>query len=232
MKIGILGPPGVGKSKFARELRKELDFDDATAPPIIDNYVQRLQKDTRLALGPWASYVENYMIAGERMRQEARRGADVITVGTIVDTVMYCSMRSDIVLHRTDSNVQEAYRTAQVAMQGITMWYDTTWDYNLAFFLPYDHHKHHAGWEAEYSRYMLDVLEAFRVPGVVTIERGTPQERAKLAAEVIRIAQREEEGSETPVGSSPAIESGVRPSDSDGEGQRGSAEPVPDVPSD
>jgi hypothetical protein len=206
-KFAVIGPPGTDKTKFARGLARWDGWDEWTKPVVIDNYVTAIKKKTGLALGPWSTYVENFMIAGERMKQEEAHSAwPTITVGTIVDTLMYAHIHADLVLHRPEAERQTAYWQAQTAVQALTMWYTETWQYALAFFLPFPEHSHGLGWERDYARLLPEVIETYQIPGIVTISNGTVEERVKLATEVIEIARSQEDSSDTSAPVSPAVE--------------------------
>jgi nicotinamide riboside kinase len=184
MKIALLGSPGAGKSKLAGALARKHEL------RVVDNYVQKLQKSTGLALGPWATYPENLMIAGVRAAAEAKaaQSDQIITVGTVVDTLVYCAVRSDVDLHSPDPDLRNAaYQAASAAMAGVGMWYSQTWDYTLAFYLT----NPKGDWDNAYNA----VLENFHVPCIVL--EGEHADRVKIASEIVDIAKREEQTAAT-----------------------------------
>lgn len=185
MKIGVLGPPGVGKTKFARQLAKRFGL------KLVDGYVQRLQRSTGLALGPWSTYSENFMIAGVRQAAEERVSKiDTITTGTIADTITYAMVKTDVALHSSRAAAQENYTVAQGAIQGLSMWYTETWDYHISFYLPYDASQkaNSMAWGKALDAAYPHVLESFQVPFVYTLN-GPPSDRVKLAQEILTLAQ-------------------------------------------
>jgi hypothetical protein len=199
-RLAVIGPPGTDKTKFARALGRWDGWNEWTKPVVLDNYVPKLAKKTGLALGPWATYVENLMVAGERMKLESAHSAlSTITVGTILDTLMYAHMHADVTLHRPELDRQTSYWRAQVAIQALTMWYTETWQYTLAFFLPFPAHSNGLSWERDYAHLLPEVIETYQVPGIVTIPEGSVEERVKLATEVIQIARAEEDSGDQAV---------------------------------
>jgi hypothetical protein len=193
MKIAILGPPGVGKSKLANGLAKHYGF------KVVDNYVQRLQKKTNLALGPWSSYSEHMMIAGTRMAaEEPRTDEGVVTVGSIIDTLTYAAVKSDVAMHGGPDAVREMYDTANAAMKGLALIYRETWDYHLAFHLGYsaqERRDRNGSWELALDAGYAPVVESFAVPYVYGLQ-GDRSDRLKIAKEVIDLARTPAETSE------------------------------------
>lgn len=139
MNIGIVGPPGAGKTKLAKKMALELTalHPAGLKAKIVDGYASKLQRDTGLALGPYASWSESYMVAGYRRALElkARQNNDhVITVGTILDTMYYCGItaRQEIYGSRDPQTSQMAMASA---MSGIGIWFRSDWDYDLSFII-------------------------------------------------------------------------------------------------
>lgn len=194
MRIGIVGPPGAGKSKFAKELAVYATGDYT----IIDGYVQRLQKSTGLALGFWGQYTDNFMIQGVRAAEEYKilnkkldTSDDIITVGTVMDTVLYCAMHNDFAVGKPEYKLMTNYMT-EVAMRSLGLWFATNWEYQLTFFLPYDEKQRKAKQgtpEFEFNEMMDEALESYGVP-YYRLEAGP--DRAKVATEVVNIAKEEE----------------------------------------
>lgn len=162
MNIGIIGPPGAGKSSLAWAIRRETGYS------VLDNYVQKIQRDTDLALGPWASFNENFMVAGYRRAQELKvrqQRTNVVTVGTILDTLMYCAMRSDAILQGAwPENRPFAEQWVTAAMPAMGLWYRETWDYDVAVFCPAGEKAEN--WQTNYSNEMPGVFSSFNVQNV------------------------------------------------------------------
>lgn len=202
MRIGVLGPPGVEKSKFARALGKEFGL------KVVDNYVQRLQKTTSLALGPWSSHSENFMVAGVRLAEEYKAGEDRITVGTVVDSIAYSAVHSDVLLHNTPTGHQAAYAAAQGAISGLSLLYSETWEYHLAFLLSFSEEertKRGRVWETALDMAYLPVLESYGVPFVCPLG-GSTADRIKIATEIIHLAQEDQATATAPTETSASDE--------------------------
>jgi hypothetical protein len=179
VNIGIIGPPGAGKSKLARQIKAhlavELDasYEDGVEPTIaiVDNYAQKIQRETNLALGPWASYSENFMVAGTRRAAELKARKSnlttvTLTVGTIVDTLLYCAMHSDALINGAwEENLPVAQRWVQAAMPAAGLWYRETWDYDLAVFCPCADDAEN--WQQSYTREMPGIFSSFMVNDVI-----------------------------------------------------------------
>lgn len=233
MKIGILGAPGAEKSKFARGLSRAMP----TKTAVVDNYAQRLQKASGLALGPWASYSENLMIAGMReMERAVKQGDHQITVGTIMDTMTYVMVYSDIIIHSySRQELANIYHNAQAIVSGLSLWYTETWDYDICFFLPYEppasadlNQRFSYTLSSAYSQ----VIDTFYVPNVFELT-GTISEKIEIAREIIASFEEHEDPTRTQSVDSPSDEeSTVRVSSEDGTSGGDSSIAVSDVPLD
>lgn len=160
MKIAISGPPGSGKSKLARDIAQELDI------KAVVGYSELLQKNTDLALGPWATYSENMMVAGTRMAKERSAGQDYIVSGTILDTITYAMMKTDIPTRSGPLDIGRVETLAEGGIKGLGIIYAENWDYDLSFFLPYTGttRKRRDPWAQKLESIYPDVFEAYRAP--------------------------------------------------------------------
>jgi hypothetical protein len=195
VRIGLIGAPESGKSKLARALGKKLDI------PVVDNYVQRLQKKTALALGPWSSYSELIMVAGHRLAEEEKIGERRVTVGTMIDSLAYAAVHADVLIHRREdqNDRRSSYVSAQGAMQGLALMYKETWDYDISFLLPYSDaqkKKKSGTWEVALDAAYVSVIESFEVPFVYKVE-GDHNSRLQIIEDTIDLIQNSGEA-ETP----------------------------------
>lgn len=91
--VSIIGAPGAGKSELAEAIAAEYDM------VVVDNYAQDLAADMDIALGFYASYVPNLMVAMEREKADhkARRSLDrnVVVVGSLIESVAYAGLQAE-----------------------------------------------------------------------------------------------------------------------------------------
>jgi len=134
MRIGVMGAPNAGKSKFARRLKKELEgMYQAETWKIVDGYVEKLQKATDMAYGRFGNYVDNFQVAFKRRELELAH-ENTITCGTIVDTNAYAFM---IVEPNVDDELfTMQYQRIEALTRTLAIMYVDTWDYDYAFYLP------------------------------------------------------------------------------------------------
>lgn len=184
MRIAILGAPGAGKTKLARRLAKEFDL------TLVDGYTQRLQRSTDLALGPWATYRENYMVAGARLAAEAKVKDNYVVVGTVIDTITYAIVKTDLARQQTAEGFREMYQHAQQAMGGLSAIYREWYPYCPAFWLPSDSQE---SWVAALNAAYPPVLEAYNPDFTYLLPEGTLNDRTDIAIEATRIAKEEAE---------------------------------------
>lgn len=97
VRIGIVGVPGSGKTRFASALKRQmpdLKFQ------ICDGYVEKLQDRLQMSSGLDATYLPNLHIASVR-EQEIRRlnveDKNFIVCGTIFDTLCYSGFHAEII---------------------------------------------------------------------------------------------------------------------------------------
>lgn len=188
LKIAFIGAPSSGKSKIARAVAKESEQLLGHKPVIVDDYVKRLQKDTDLALGPFASYSENFMVAGTRYAAEfkaMKKGISVFTVGTIIESFLYQAMVADIELQRTDP--QAALRAAETAMGGMGLILAETLGYDAIIYLPFvQKGKEENYWSKMVDEHIQTVTFSFSIP--ISIVEGTTNERISKSKKVVEFA--------------------------------------------
>jgi hypothetical protein len=226
MKIGLIGAPGAGKSKLAKALAKRYDL------KVVDNYAQKIQKDTDLALGPWVIHSENLMVAGARLAAEYRYVKDdTITAGTIIDSLTYAAVKSDVSLRRDPESVRNTYITAQSAMHALTMMLAETWRYDICFFLPLEESvKKKIGqvWQVTLDTAYPLVLESYGLDYTYTLN-GDFKDRLKVAEEAIDLVKTTQDAESTTTETPPPAERADGLRDGDGQEVRDTPEPLPDL---
>lgn len=197
LRIGIIGAPKSGKSKLARDLKKVAPEILGHEPVVVDNYAQKLQRDTKLALGQFATYSENYMIAGARHAAERKAietGASVITVGTMVETFLYGVVTTDAEMQAHDPVL--AMKIAQGAMAGLGVILSETVDYDALIYLPYTKTKGD-NWAKLFDEQIPNISFNFSLP-IITVE-GTQSERIQKASNILKSAHAASPELEVPV---------------------------------
>jgi energy-coupling factor transporter ATP-binding protein EcfA2 len=137
LRIGILGPPGSGKSSFAKALATAIRKEHTVK--VVDGYMDSLIKRTGYAYDIFATYPQNLQVLFERWtrEQEAEKvGCDtLITVGSIYETILYTGLRvnSDLSL-KADRTIQMQGR---VSMEMLGVIQSLIAAHDLLLFLPY-----------------------------------------------------------------------------------------------
>lgn len=184
MKIALLGAPGAGKTRIARELRAAL-AEKYGAFVLIDNYVQQLEKRTNFAYGHFASYVPNLTVALDRTGIENKHADNnTITCGTIFDTISYTILHGREAARFSPEGQLEMVR-ANATLGTMGMLVADTFNYNYAFYLPYSE-------KAKTKRSKLDVILDATIPLIVeenfmhiTRLEGTIKEKVDFAVQII-----------------------------------------------
>lgn len=188
MRIGILGAPGAGKSKFAKKLSAGLREGSDLNVSIVDGYVEKLIKRTGFAYGQSAQPAQNFQVIFERwtLEQEAmHKGADVIlSCGTIFEGILHTAIRSnnDII-----KRVPEASIRARTLMQTLGIFTEIS-DYDLMFLLPFSDRVLKAkgkSYDTVVNEKLPEVLAGYFRP--VTVLTGTDKQKVENAQEYIRI---------------------------------------------
>lgn len=138
MKIGLIGPPGSGKTVLAEKLQARLG-DNVV---IIDGYVEEIEEQADLALGSWATYIGNLMVAMGRVQRERwvmkdpeAAASHTITCGTIIDTLTYAAV-DGLNRSRYQDEITDAYKRAIVLMPILGVMVIDTMNYDRIIYLP------------------------------------------------------------------------------------------------
>lgn len=184
MKIALIGAPGSGKSAVATKIAKELEG----KTKIVDKYVEGLETKTGFAFGRLATIPQNFQVVFDRWTREqtaAKSYDNVITCGTVYETTIYTAIHA----HQSQTTEKDMLKhlEAQAAMQVLVNVEQTTLEYDLLFYLPYDPKS------ALAAGHSYDTLVNVKIPEVLDgyfrpwqSLTGTNKEKVKRAAEVIR----------------------------------------------
>jgi GTPase SAR1 family protein len=218
MKIGILGAPGAGKTKFAHELRNQLYELGYTV--VINGYVEELRKNTGLEYGLLGNHIDDYQVVFKRRERELRLDTadNTITCGTVLDSVAHCFARSEDRARNSRELTLTSERLRTIA-ESFGLLYTETWDYDYAFYLPY------LGEDPD-SRLidvaLVQILTTYAAPVFSFKTEVTHDEKASIAAKAIRAIEAEQ----FPATDERRVQPGGEAREEDGD----SAESVPDVP--
>lgn len=163
--IAIVGAPKAGKSELAEKLQRQLNLDAANRYARIDNVAagstKSISHTTNAAVGLWAPYVINSMIASERVRREVantRKGFQLISVGTILDTIVYQSCHSAKLAEQSREDVTRA----QIMMQWLGMLFSDMWPYDHVLLL--ENSTTLLEVERVYEQQLVEALSLYQVP--------------------------------------------------------------------
>jgi hypothetical protein len=238
VKVGICGAPGTDKSSLAIRLSVGKGTNDLweDTPAILDNYVEELSNGNGLAYGEWADYIGNLQVAMKRYEWERvwwTKNMPTITVGTILDTIVYASLYADLTLTYDPREKIAVYRRAEVAMATLGMLLNDTLAYDYIFWLPYREDN------KSQNPFYLKMDEVYRMVfetngiSVVYLDEPDRETNFRLAEYVIREVEKKKRESKKETTSSATVDkSGVREGGKAGEEVGDSTEPVPDVSSD
>lgn len=135
MKIGLLGAPGAGKTELAKALAKRLEGDGKKVA-IVDEYIEKAEKDADLAMGFYATYIGNILAAMSRFSNERTAEGDVvITCGTLIENQLYAAT-DGINSERFQDDADEHRKRVVVGMQLFGLFMMDLFDYDALFYLP------------------------------------------------------------------------------------------------
>lgn len=201
MRIGLVGAPGSGKTKFANALTKELDEYDLS---IIDRYVPKFSKRYDFAVGHFASFIPNLSIALDRLGLENAAQDNFITCGTIFETMSYLLLHANEANKRSaDGRLEVARASATMGAMGMLVTDGTFYDY--LFYLPYKTERN--DWDGALDKLIPQLVEEFFVY-MVKLDLSFTK-NIELAAGIIRDIEKEKsEAIETTSDDEPSVREG------------------------
>lgn len=139
VRIGLIGVPGSGKSRFAAALKRALpEYNFA----VVDNYVEKLQQKLEMTAGVESTYLPNMHIASHR-EQEIRKlcleDKNFIVCGTMFDTLCYTGFHAEIVANASGERNEKdgvLMRELAAAQTFAYMTIDSSISFTHFFYLP------------------------------------------------------------------------------------------------
>lgn len=194
LRIGILGAPGSGKSKFAKSLatsiRRERRISPVLQPvKVVDGYMNNLVKNTGYAFDIFATYPQNLQILFDRWTREQEAENDchtLISVGSLYETVLYTGLRvnSDILLKENDT---AAKMQGRIIMETMGVIHSLIATHDLLLFLPYSPkvmEEKGRSYDVVVNEKLPEVVQGFNRSLIPLI--GTTKQKVKNAIEAVR----------------------------------------------
>lgn len=139
IRIGIIGAPGAGKTRFASALKRSMPENNFL---VIDGYADKLNQKLEMSLGIEASYLPNVHIASLR-EQEVRKAVieerNFIVCGTMFETLCYSGFHTEVIANGPGTNEQKntiLMREVTAAQMFAYMAIDTSQSFTHLFYLP------------------------------------------------------------------------------------------------
>lgn len=193
MRIGIMGAPGAGKSKFAKKLATEMRKSGRKVK-ILDKYIPDLEIKTGYSFGNnGATHAQNYQIIFHRWtleQQQAKQCDDLIVVGTLYDTVCDMLIHSTILENISESGSQAEVVARAAAMHGMSLVEAMIGrEIDLLLFIPYSAtmQKSQSVWNLTHEQRLSQILEAYYKKGIEL--KGKDSEKIKDAKAIIEKIQ-------------------------------------------
>jgi len=179
LNIAITGGPGSGKSQLAKELVRPLsDFGKVI---VVDRYIEKLERDSNIVCGQWATYIGNLQCALARFAAERKAIKGVkedfirITCGSIIESSIYTAANAyALTNNESDWKVRRINDIRSGAVLNfLGMLKHDSWDYDLVFYLPLDEEdkgsNEHRVWETIDENFDL-AAESFEVSEYVVLQ--------------------------------------------------------------
>lgn len=177
MKIALLGAPGSGKTKLARAIAKKLD-----GCTVVDNYVQKLQKQIGAPFGPNSSFPAEIEVLGARWTAEdSVKTEHSVTCGTLYESIIYASSITPWSVGEQTLIEDQIY--VQTMMSAFGALGIKTYDYHALFYLPWENRESDHSWDAVVNAKIPEVLAGFGL-AYVTLT-GTNKQKVERVTELI-----------------------------------------------
>lgn len=177
-----------GKSALAQRIAEEYGMF------VVDNYAQEYSESMDVAIGFFASYIPNLMVAFEREKAEqtARMsGAPVVTCGTLIETLAYAGLQAEYHSRQIETPQQQALLHRELlGAQLISAMIVDTLRYSHFFFLRLPVEIEVPGqdpkWNGAYralDNAISQVVEQMRVP--VTELKGSTEQQMEVVRQAL-----------------------------------------------
>lgn len=197
----LVGAPESGKTELARQVATALDNCG-----IVDDYIDVITKRSDIAMSHFATYIGNMMCAVGRLEHErtaAKQWDNLVVCGSLIETSVYQAINAYTHATTTDDpGFREASdKRTQVTMVWLSMLRADSWDYDLAFYLPFseeykteDDHK----WSSVVDDQIKAAAEAFDID-LITLPTDSDA-RLEIVLEKVREANEATEADRSAVG--------------------------------
>lgn len=187
-KVAILGAPGAGKSRVAKEACSLLS-NKQPHWAVVDGYVGALSKTTGITFGAESNFPHNLSVITHRWVKEAEvfnKGLNCITCGSIYESILYSTFTT-MFKSPDEQQIMRDQIFNNVMMQALGALENTTYDYDAMFLIPLSKKlakKADGTWNQVVDAKLPEVLDAFQKK-VILLDEKTNAAKAQTVVDVI-----------------------------------------------